>query len=85
MVPVYTYTRKRRLRREKKESNGKEKNGKKKKENEQKKHALSPQAEPRGTRLLFAGTSSPMICPVDGPTGTTRKDQTGDKTRRGQG
>ena len=34
---------------------------------------------PEGTRLMFAGTISPMICPGDGP---TTQDQTEDKTKK---
>ena len=36
---------------------------------------------PEGTRLLFAGTISPVVCPGDGPT-EGRHDETRRKTRQ---
>ena len=46
---------------------------------------LGRRSSPKGTRSLFAGTTSPMICPVEWANRrTTRKNQKEDKTRRGQ-
>ena len=39
---------------------------------------------PTGTRLLFAGTISPMICPVDGPA-EGRHEKTRRKIRQEEG
>ena len=36
---------------------------------------------PEGTRLLFAGTVSPMMCPADGQQKDDEKGQTEDKPR----
>ena len=91
MVHTYdTYTRKKTKTRVKKERNRKEKKEKKQKGNklkEEKKgktktsvHSGS-RPSPEGARLLFGGTISPMMCPVDGPAegrhATTRR-----KTRK---
>ena len=68
------------LRRKKgKKQKGKSKKRKKKKTKKKIRSGRRPISE--GTRLLFAGTISPMMCPVDGPT-EGRHEKTRRKTRQ---
>ena len=62
----------------------KEKEKKRKKRKEEKKKTITHGRVPR-TGLLFAGTMSPLICPADGPTKrTSREDRReGKETRNG--
>ena len=62
------------------------KRNKRKKRKAKQKQTCSPAAGRvrKGTRLLFAGTISPVICPVDGPT-EGRHDKTRRKTKQEEG